>query len=747
MEFLHSKAVPRRRNARKLGWAVWIGFAGWAVSLPSLAQQSAPLPVHPNGRKTLRAVRISAPIKLDGDLSESVWQEVEPANQFVQAEPYEGTPATEATDVKVLYSDENLYIGVYCHDQEPGRVLVNSSKEDFDPKDDDSFEIILDTFLDSRNGYLFITNPLGAKRDAQVTDDGRNINSDWDTVWDVRAQKTGDGWTAEIVIPFKSLSFDEHRAGQLWGINFARRIRRKNEIVYWSPLPRRYDITRLSLAGELQGLAEIERGRNLRIKPFAVTDLGKFARVDHVNAKLKGGLDAKYNITPSLTLDLTGNTDFSQVEVDEQQINLTRFPLFFPEKREFFLENSGIFQFGDIPLEHGTVRSRETQLFFSRRIGLSENGEPLPIWGGARLSGQVGKFALGVLTMQTKDAGGQPGNNFSVARFKRDILSNSDIGAVFINRQASAGKDFNRTVGADGNFRFGQNLSLNGYLARTMTDGLHDQDFARKISTQWKDNVLTFHLAYTDLEENFNPEVGFAERTGVHTVRNRIELHLRPFKNRVIREFRPHTYPNFFMDTHNRILTKGFHYGWDVVFHNGATAEVKYETNFDRLDQPFRIHPIPPLVTIPVGDYYFNQMGFEIISDPSRKLSGSVNYLAGEFYSGDKATLTVSGTFRPSFRFAAEGRYIYNNVELREGSFATHLLSSRASYYFSTRMFLTALIQYNSDRKQVSSNIRFNFIHRPLSDLFIVYNELRDVSAAHRNDKAVSLKYTHLISF
>src|SRR3990172_1844314 len=232
MEFLHSKAVPRHRNARKLGWVVRIGFAGWAVSLPSLAQQSAPLPVHPSGRKTLRAVRITAPIKLDGDLSESVWQEVEPANQFVQAEPYEGTPATEATDVKVLYSDENLYIGVYCHDQEPAKVLVNSSKEDFDPKDDDSFEIILDTFLDSRNGYLFVTNPLGAKRDAQVTDDGRNIKSDWDTVWDVRAQKTGDGWTAEIVIPFKSLSFDEHRAGQLWGINFARRIRRKNEIVY-----------------------------------------------------------------------------------------------------------------------------------------------------------------------------------------------------------------------------------------------------------------------------------------------------------------------------------------------------------------------------------------------------------------------------------------------------------------------------------------------------------------------------------
>ena len=379
----------------------------WAVGLLLLlgcargmaqARQSSGSFTTENKRRVLHAVRTAEAIRLDGELSERAWQNAEAARDFVQAEPYEGSPATEATEVRVLFNEESLYIGIFCRDTEPERILTNSLKEDFDPRDDDSFEIILDTFLDSRNGYLFTTNPHGAKRDAQVTDEGREINADWDTVWDVRTQRTSEGWTVEIVIPFKSLSFEENRTQGVWGINFGRRIRRKNEIVYWSPVPRRYEITRLSLAGELSGMEGIARGRNLRLKPYLATDFSRFAAGDHIVIRGKEGLDVKYSITPSLTLDLTGNTGFSQVEVDEQQINLTRFPLFFPEKREFFLENSGIFQFGDIPGERGS-RSRETQLFFSRRIGLSDDGEPIPIWGGARLSGQVGKYRLGFLSM------------------------------------------------------------------------------------------------------------------------------------------------------------------------------------------------------------------------------------------------------------------------------------------------------------------------------------------------------------
>jgi hypothetical protein len=710
------------------------------------ARQISGSPPPENQRKVLSVVRTTEPIRLDGVLSERAWQEADVARDFVQAEPYEGSPATEATEVRVLFTEASLYIGILCRDTEPDRILTNSLKEDFSPQDDDSFEIILDTFLDERNGYLFTTNSHGAKRDAQVTDEGREINADWDTVWDVRTQQTSEGWTAEIVIPFKSLSFEENRVEEVWGINFGRRIRRKNEIVYWSPVPRRYEITRLSLAGEMRGMEGITRGRNLRLKPYVAADFSRFPARDHIVTRGKEGLDVKYSITPSLTLDLTGNTDFSQVEVDEQQINLTRFPLFFPEKREFFLENSGIFQFGDVPGERG-MRAAETQLFFSRRIGLSDDGEPIPIWGGARLSGQVGQYRLGFLNMQTKETPAGPGNNFAVARVKRNILANSDIGAIFINRQASEGKDYNRTAGVDGNFRFGQNFTVNGYLAKTFTDGLQDHDLARKVTTQWRDNLVTIQTIFTELQENFNPEVGFTERVGVRTFRSRLELKPRPPRNSLIREFRPHVYPNYQMDEDNRLVTRSFHYGFDTVFHNGSVIEIKHESFFDRLDEPFRIRQIPPAVTIPRGDYNFNLWGLEMQSDPSRRFFGTLDYRNGSFYTGDRITVVATGTFRANERFAVEGRYTRNNVSLREGSFINNLIASRINYYFSTRMFLNALIQYNSDRKQVTSNIRFNFIHHPLSDLFVVYNEQRDTSGAGQNDRAVTLKYTHLFSF
>ena len=732
--------------ACRAGWVVGLLLLlGCARGIAQAGQVSGSLATG-SQRKALRAMRTAAPIRLDGDLSEPAWNTAEAAVDFVQAEPYEGSPATEATEVRVLFNEESLFLGIFCRDTEPERILTNSLKEDFDPQDDDSFEIILDTFLDERNGYLFTTNPHGAKRDAQVTDEGREINVDWDTVWDVRTQRTSEGWMAEIVIPFKSLSFEENRTQGVWGINFGRRIRRKNEIVYWSPVPRRYEITRLSLAGELRDLEGIARGRNLRLKPFLATDFSRFAAGDHIVARVRPGIDAKYSITPSLTLDLTGNTDFSQVEVDEQQINLTRFPLFFPEKREFFLENSGIFQFGDLPGERGS-RSRETQLFFSRRIGLSDDGEPIPIWGGARLSGQVGKYRLGFLSMQTKETHLGPGNNFAVARVKRNILANSDIGAIFVNRQASEGGDYNRAAGVDANFRFGQNFTVNGYLAKTFTDGVEDRDLTRKVTTQWRDNLITVQTIFTELQENFNPEVGFVERVGVRTFRSRLELKPRPPRNPLIREFRPHVYPDYQMDEDNRLVTRTFHYGFDTVFHNGSVIEIKHENFFDRLDEPFRIRRIPPAVTIPRGDYNFSLWGMEMQSDPSRRFFGTLDYRNGSFYTGDRITVVATGTFRANERFAVEGRYTRNNVQLREGSFVNNLIASRVNYYFSTRMFLNALIQYNSDLKQVTSNIRFNFIHHPLSDLFLVYNEQRDTSGAGQNDRAVTLKYTHLFSF
>jgi hypothetical protein len=728
---------------------------------PLLFGQQPPLSAEAlSQRKSLTAVRVETPIRMDGVLDEEVWRESASGDHFIQAEPYEGEPATEQTDVKVLYDSENLYIGVYCHDSEPESILVNSLKEDFDSGSADSFEMILDTFLDGRNGFLFTTNPEGAKRDAQMTDEGRNVNADWDTVWDVRAQRNGDGWTVEMVIPFKSLSFDANRAEQVWGINFGRRVRRKNEVDYWAPVPRRYDITRLSLAGELRGLEGIERGRNVRIKPFVLAEFKKFARQDF-DVDPDGGVDAKYSVTPSLTLDLTFNTDFSQVEVDEQQVNLTRFPLFFPEKREFFLENDGIFQFGDLPLERGN-RSKETQIFFSRRIGLfpeghPRQGQPIDIWGGARLSGRIGRYSLGILNLQTKPVDDDPdtaadesqtGNNFGVVRVKRDILANSDIGAIFVNRQASSGGDFNRTIGADANFRFGQNLTANGYLAKTKTDGLSGNDRAEKITVQWRDNFLRWQTIYSNNQENFNPEVGFqgyAQWKGARSIRYVTELHPRPPRNRLIRELLPHYRFLIILDQDGRTVFKEGHYAFmEVHFHNGSRIEFLYAPFFDRLERPSEI---APGILLPPGGYQYATWDLELDSDPSRMLSATTILRRGSYYTGTLRSVDVTGTFRPNYRFSAQGTVTNSAVDLPEGAFTTRVFRTRLTYSFSTRMFLNALVQYNNTRRQVTSNIRFNFIHRPLSDLFLVYNEAREVSGARRTDRAVTIKYTHLFAF
>ncbi|MBI4479596.1 MAG: carbohydrate binding family 9 domain-containing protein [Acidobacteria bacterium] len=742
METIGTAAV-----AKRITWPAFLGVVLlWCGGRTLLFGQGAPAGAQvPEQRKTVAAMRISSAIRMDGVLDEAVWQEAEPASQFVQAEPYEGEAATELTEVKLLYDNENLYIGVYCRDSAPDGILVNSLKEDFSPEDADSFEVILDTLGDQRNGFLFITNPRGAKRDSQVSDEGRTVNANWDAVWDVRARTSRDGWSAEMVIPFRSLSLEKNRAEQLWGINFSRRIRRKNEIDFWSFVPRRYSITRLSLAGQLDGLEGIERGRNLKLKPFVVAEANKFARNDHVIRKGKEGVDLKYNVTPSLTLDLTANTDFSQVEVDEQQINLTRFPLFFPEKREFFLENEGIFQFGDIPGERGPERSRETQLFFSRRVGLSKDGDPIPIWGGMRLSGQVGDYSLGLLNMQTKKFGGQPGNNFSAVRLKRNVLANSDVGAIFVNRQAAEGKDYNRAWGVDGNFKFWQKFALNGYLAQTLTDHLKDENWTKKLSGDWLDRLLRLSFVLADEDQNFNPEMGFTQRTGVRYLRGRSEFFVRPRRNSIVRQVRPHFYYTIQWDQQNHPLSKEKHYALvDVAFQNGAGFEVFYNSFFERLRQPFQIRPD---IAIPVGDYDYTEWVFQANSDASKMISGDLTFRIGEFYSGDTTQLVLNGTFRPNYRLSIENRYSFNDVTLREGAFSTRLFRTKVDYYFSTRMFLNAFIQYNSDRKQVTSNIRLNFIHRPLSDLFLVYNEAREVSGARRNDRAITLKYTHMMAF
>jgi len=433
---------------------------------PAITKPASPVAI-PGERPSLVAKKTTERPRIDGVLDEASWATVQVIDTFVQQEPQEGQPASDRTEVRVLYDEGHLFIGIRAFASLA--VSATEMRRDADRLfDEDNFQVILDTFHDSRNGYMFVTTPLGAKLEQQIFDEGEgggrggtaNINRNWDGVWDAAAKIVSDGWTAEIEIPFSTVRFVPSDA-QAWGVNFQRHIRRKNETVLWSPIPKAYTLTRVSMAGEMQGLSGISRGLDLRLKPFLVGGVHdvQTSRNSRATDPIRDiGLDARYGLTAGLNMDVTINTDFAQVEVDEQQVNLTRFGLFYPEKRDFFLENSNFFTMGTGSAFTST--QVQTDLFFSRRIGLSDSGTPIPIEGGVRVAGKSGRNNIGVLDIQTDDFFTRPGENFFVGRYSRDILKRSRVGAVFINKDSVGGAHFNRTMGVDANLAPSANMQI-----------------------------------------------------------------------------------------------------------------------------------------------------------------------------------------------------------------------------------------------------------------------------------------------
>ena len=356
-----------------------------------------------DGRLEVSATPAGSPVVVDGSLDDAIWSQALPVGSFVQAEPDEGRPASRPTTVRIAFDGAYLYVGAYCYD-DPEALVVTEIRKDFGRESQDGFEVILDTFGDRRNGYLFATNPAGARADEQVTNEGRDINASWDAPWTVRTRRVPDGWTVEMAIPLRSLRARED--GGAWGINFSRRIRRNNEVTYWAPVPRSYTLARLSLAGNLAGLERLARGRDLRVTPYVAGETVRETGGPSFDQRGDAGVDVKYGLTKGLTLDVTVNPDFAQSEADVQQVNLTQFSQFFPEKRDFFLENSGTFYLGDTPRNRRIAlapnQDEDLLLFFSRRMGLSSEGRRIGIDGGVRLTGQEGRFQIGALALRTR---------------------------------------------------------------------------------------------------------------------------------------------------------------------------------------------------------------------------------------------------------------------------------------------------------------------------------------------------------
>jgi len=710
----------------------------------------------PDGRRTVGAAESHTTITLDGALEEEVWRVAEPAGDFIQAEPHEGTAATEATEVRIAYDADALYIGVICHDATPSGLIINDIRKDFAAGDQDSFEVILDTFADRRNGFVFVVNAAGAKADTQIANEGRDVNTSWDAVWTVATKRGADGWSAELRIPFKTLRF-ERGSDRPWGVNFSRRIRRKNEIDYWSPVPRVYNLYRAGLAGTLSGLPDASQGRNLRLKPWigesATRGLGgdAFDRGTHV------GIDAKYGVTPSLTLDVTVKPDFAQAEADEQQVNLTQFDVYFPEKREFFLENSGMFYFGDIPRESRLGNARfappeeEVLLFFSRRIGLTDAGQEIPIAAGGRLTGRVGGTGVGAMTVQTQSVDGREGDNYTVLRGRRDVLRNSDIGAIFLSRQSTgASSDRNEVAGVDANFRFMKALSINGFLARSFSPGAVGGELAGKGSVTWNDNFLHTQYSLLTVGDDFRDDIGFIKRRGVRKHFADFGIRFRPewWRKFGIRELHPHTRYNIYTDQSNQKVTHTNHVAMAWFFERGGYVELQWNPRFERITVPFQIRPDQ---TFAPGSYGWNEFAFELETDHSRKVSGSALITAGGFWTGTQRTSKVGLLFRPSYHVTFDLALQRNDIALPlpMHDFVTNLVTSRVGYAFNTRTFLDTLIQYNTDLKQLSANVRFDLIHRPLSDLFIVYNDQRltEQTTPINTGRGLIVKYTHMLAF
>ncbi len=727
-------------------------FLAAPLSLAAQTGSAGPIDPETSPRPTLQARRANAAITLDGILNEDAWAHADSTRGvFYQSIPTQGVPSAERTVVRVLYDEERFYVGATMYDSNPDALVSAGLEQDFATQDSDIFGFALDTYLDRQNAFLFAVNPAGALFDAQAFNDQQSVNRAWEGEVEVSTRITDFGWVAEIAVPMTTLRFRETDGPQSWGINFSRRIRRISEDSNWAPLTRQFRVYKMSRAGTLTSIEGLEQGRNLWIKPFVNGVRSDGSRADAPGEELEGGFDLKWGVTPQLTLDITALTDFSQVEVDEQQINLTRFSLFFPEKRDFFLENDGIFSFQDARVRNFRTGSgpQNFKLFHSRRVGLSADRTPVPIAAGARMTGRVDGYAIGLLNMQTRDGPAHPGENFSVVRLRKNILASSDIGFMFVNREgtgADVSGAYNRTLGADANLRLaGGRMLLNSYLAATDEPGANGDRTTGALELAWRDPLWAASVLVKTVGDNFNPGVGFVARRGIRQGFVTLGAHPQPAIPHV-RELNPYVDVNLFSDPGWTLESREIKPGLGISFLDSSVLTLEYSASYERLAEATPIAG----VAVPAGEYDFGALTASYRSNLGRKLGGTLAVTQGGFFDGERTSVTGGVTLRPSAHFFLEGTAQRNRLTLAGRTFDANLFGGRFRFAQNTRFFLSAFVQYNETTDHVQTNIRLNLIHAPLSDVFLVYSELRDRSPgpgqSNLIDRAITLKVTKLLA-
>ncbi|MDE2882060.1 MAG: DUF5916 domain-containing protein [Acidobacteriota bacterium] len=706
-----------------------------------------------DGRVTIRAFRLAEPLTVDGVLDDPVYDQVPPAEGFTQQEPNENAPVSESTRIWVLYDADSLYVAADLEEHHPEEFMTNEMRRDNRNIGwGDSFSVILDTFYDRRNGVLFHTNAAGALYDAQVTDE-RNTNADWNTVWWVRTRRMDDGWTVEMRIPFRSLRYAGGGA-QLWGINFRRLIKHNNERSFLTPTPQAYDrfgLLRLSNAATLVGLEAPPGSRRMELKPYAIGSQTN-APLRDISEEWSGdvGADFKFGVTDGLTADVTWNTDFAQVEDDETQVNLSRFSLFYPEKREFFLEGQGVFDFG----------GRETRFFggptdvpipfFSRSIGIS-GGSAVPILGGARMHGRAGAYQMGLMNIQT---GGAPdvdyeGTNFSAFRVKRDLFARSNIGVIATHRNHAAdGSGSNSLYGVDGNFAPTENMQINTFYMATSEPGVETGRQAASYMGQFRydTDLIDFEVQRLYLGEDFNPGMGFVRRRDFTKNGGSFLFGPRPRSIEAVRQFEFEIEANRYDRPDGEMETQEYTLNARAIFESSDRLMFDHTVTEERLLEGF---DLSDEVAVPAGNYKFSRTGVRIRMGSHRKVSGMFRYEFGDFFGGTRQEVSYWGRAEVNQRFSLEPNISLNWITVPGGDVTAQVSRLRATYTVSPRSFLGALVQYNSAAQLFSANVRFRWEYSPGSDVFVVFSSNRDGDdgLSGLSDRAVVVKFTRLFRF
>lgn len=718
---------------------IWVSlsvlFLFGIVTTPSFANTT-------DETRVLQAVQVNKAPILDGVLDDVVWENVPRTEPFKQKDPIEGEDSSEITYAKVIYTEEILFVGIMCLDSSPEKIVATELRRDGDLKKDDSIWILIDSFHDHRNAFLFATNAQGTQYDALVIDEGKETNKNWDEAWDVVAHRNENGWSVEFAIPSKILRLRASSEGI--GLEFQRLIRRKNEFVYWNTWERDFRFEEVSQAGHLVGLQSTTMVNPWRLKGYVVGGFGEKGTAGWDNRSDVGIEDLKWRVTPALTVDMTLRTDFGEVDVDAQQSNFStpRRQLFFPEKREFFQEGAGFFDFS-ARMEEG-IRSSTFQAFFSRRIGLAQDGKRVPILGGGKLTGKIKSLALGVLNVQTRADEDFVSTNYSVVRLRQDLFERSSIGGIITNQ--SDGATYNRTAGIDGRFLLFDNLTLEGFLMRSAEPHVRENQDAYHIKGYWQSDLWMIGAGHLTVEPDFNPAMGFVGR---HDVRKTIgDVSYKPRPNiSWIRQMELRGFYEYLTNPENKVEQKVGHYIVRFMFERGDAIRIALHSRYNRLFTPLQL---APGVEIAPGDYDGGQnLSFSYFMDPGSQVSGYVRYgFQNDYFGAEwRNYWRIAPQWKPTASWIFDLDYNIETIRFSDQKISSHVVNLGANYAFNTRVLTSTILQYNNLQEIKGINFRLNYIYRPGDDLIFVYRDMRNGLRPEFNDRAFLVKYTRSFDF